>query len=229
MADVEHTDMEGLWTKFRDKVTAVMKRFIPQKMLRGKKIHKPWVNRKVKALQSKQKKLLVRKKKTKGSKHGKAYKAVKASVQREEKKVYWDYIDNLIEVVDDGSVAPKQKRLWDLITSNRKDNTGVPPLKENGRLFSGTKYKADILGRQYESVYTHEDVTDIPEPAGDSYLPMLDFEVSQEGFKHLLREIKPNNAYGPESIPARILKELADKIAPSPFPPSPTPTPHPRW
>ena len=36
-------------------------------------------------------------------------------------------------------------------------------LKENGKLFSGVRDKADILGRKYESVYTHEDVSSIPE------------------------------------------------------------------
>lgn len=88
-------------------------------------------------------------------------------------------------------------------------------MKENGSLFSRTVYKADILGRQYESVYTQENATDIPETVGDSYPPIPDFEVFQEGVKNPLRKINPNKAYFPDSIPARILKEFVDEIDPT--------------
>jgi hypothetical protein len=34
------------------------------------------------------------------------------------------------------------------------------------------------------------------------------------GIEKLLKELKPNKAQGPDNIPARILKEMASKIAP---------------
>ena len=123
-------------------------------------------------------------------------------------------MDNLIDVVDDDGNIPKQKRFWSFIRNTRKDNTGISPLKEHGRLFSGAKDKADILGRQYESVYTQEDVSSIPEPAGEPYPPMKEIDISTEGVARLLRKVNPNKASGPDSIPARILKALADDIAP---------------
>ena len=43
---------------------------------------------------------------------------------------------------------------------------------------------------------------------------MKELHVSVEGVTNLLREVNPNKASGPDSIPARILKELADEIAP---------------
>ena len=190
-----------------------MEKFIPSKLLKGNKYRKPWATRRVKALQRKQKKLFTKKKKTKSSKTERAYRTAKAAAQREERKAYWNYVDNLIEVGDDDGNTPKQKRFWSFIRNTRKDNTGISPLKENGRLFSGAKDKADILGRQYESVYTNEDVSNIPEPVGEPYPPMKELHVSVEGVTKLLRKVNPNKASGPDSIPARILKELADEIA----------------
>ena len=214
LEQAERSDVNQLWTRFKDKIISGMEKYIPSKMLKGSRHRKPWATKRVKALQSKQKKLFSKKKKTKSGKTERAYRAVKAAAQREERKAYWNYIDNLIEVGDDDGKTPKQKRFWSYIRNTRKDNTGISPLKENGRLFSGAKDKADILGRQYESVYTHEDVSSIPEPVGEPFPPMKELQISDEGVTKLLREVNPNKASGPDSIPARILKELADEIAP---------------
>ena len=43
---------------------------------------------------------------------------------------------------------------------------------------------------------------------------MKELHVSFESVTKLLRKVNPNKASGPDSIPARILKELADEIAP---------------
>ena len=163
---------------------------------------------------AKQEKLFTKKKKTKSSKTERAYRAAKAAAQREERKAYWHYVDNLIEVGDVDGNIPKLKRFWSFIRNTRKDNTGISPLKEHVRLFSGAKDKEDILGRKYESVYTQEDVSSIPEPAGEPYPQMKEIDISTEGAAKLFRTVNPNRASGPDSIPARILKELADEIAP---------------
>ena len=87
-----------------------METYIPSKLLKGSKHRKPWETKRVKALQSKQKKLVTKKKKTKSVKTERAYRAVKAAAQREERKAYWDYINNLIEVGEDDRETPKKKR-----------------------------------------------------------------------------------------------------------------------
>ena len=62
-----------------------------------------------------------------------AYKKAKASVQREERRPYWSYIENMIEVSeDDREVDPEQKRMFKYVKSLKKDNTGISQLKENG-------------------------------------------------------------------------------------------------
>ena len=63
----------------------------------------------------------------------------------------------MIEVDDPDSTKPsKQKRFWSFIKSLRQDNTGISPLKDNGRLFDAARDKANILKRQYKSVFTDE-------------------------------------------------------------------------
>lgn len=112
----------------------------------------------------------------------------------------------------DREVASKQKRLFKYAKSLKKDGTGISPLKEKGRLFSPSKDKAGILRRQYESTFTQEDTSDIPEPLGDPYLTMNPMTVTEYWILELLRKVNPNKAE-----PSRFLKELSVEIASLPF------------
>ena len=97
----------------------------------------------------------------------------------------------------------------------RKDSTGISPLKDYGRLFNASKYKADILNRHYQSVFTHEDPdSTIPDPDSDPFPTMHPFTVSEEGARKLLQKSYPRKASGPDMIPAQLLKECAEDIAP---------------
>ena len=56
--------------------------------------------------------------------------------------------------------------------SMKKDRTGTSPLKENGLLVSDSKSNAEILSRQYKSVFSQETEDNIPEPVLASLIPV---------------------------------------------------------
>ena len=86
-------------------------------------------------------------------------------------------------------------------------------MKDNGKMHGEAKDKANILNRQYESVFTHEDGSNIPVPDGTPYPAMPEIEITTEGVLKLLRKVNPSKASGPDKIPARILKEFAEDLA----------------
>ena len=141
---------------------------------------------------------------------------MKAKVQRTERKPYWQYVENLIEVGDESCEQRpwKQKRFWSYIKALRKDNSGVAPLKENGKMHADPLDKSNILNRQYESTFTREDKVNILQPEGQPYPPTPDIDISREGVLKLLKKINSNKASGRDMIPARILKDLAEELAP---------------
>ena len=109
----------------------------------------------------------------------------------------------------------KMKRFWSFVKSLRKDNSGVAPLKDQGKIHADPVDKANILNRQYESVFTKEkEDEDTPVLEGNTYPEMPNIMISQEGVLKLLKKINPHKASGPDMIPARILKDLSDVIAP---------------
>ena len=77
---------------------------------------------------------------------------MRARVQKAERQAHCKHVDNLIEVGDpENHQNPgKQERFWSFIKSLRKDNCGVAPLKENGKMHADPRDKVNILNRQCE-------------------------------------------------------------------------------
>ena len=62
-------DVEQLWSTFKDKIHTLMESYIPSKILRRDREHKPWISRRVKTLLRKSKKLFQRQKDRKSQRH----------------------------------------------------------------------------------------------------------------------------------------------------------------
>ena len=90
----------------------------------------------------------------------------------------------------------------------------MAPLKEEGRLYTQSQDKADILNRQFTSVFTADSPDCDSTLTGPSHPPLRDLNIDVKGVEKLLAGIKTNKAAGPDKIPCRILQELAPELAP---------------
>ena len=102
---------------------------------------------------------------------------------------------------------------WRYVKSQRQDSIGVPPLKRNGQLYSGSAKKASILSDQIQSAFTPDSGNTAPELEGNHYPSINALHVSTSGIAKLLANFKVRKASGPDDIPARALKELAQELA----------------
>ncbi|XP_072022667.1 uncharacterized protein [Amphiura filiformis] len=106
--------------------------------------------------------------------------------------------------------------LWnefkDRVESSVEKN--VPTLKDpsTGFLVTDSAKQAELLGRQFQSQFTKENLEDFPvEP--DSGIPsMADMVIHEEGVIKLLLELNPNKAMGPDQISPKYLKLVANEI-----------------
>ena len=103
---------------------------------------------------------------------------------------------------------------WKYIKAQRQDNIGVTALKNKGQLHTDNRVKAEILNKQFKSVFTKEDKSKIPRLSGPAYPPISELSIENVGVVKLLSRLNPSKASGPDNVPCRILKELAAEIAP---------------
>ena len=99
--------------------------------------------------------------------------------------------------------------------AKRSDQMGVVPLKDGGFLHSDPKTKANILNRQFTSVFSSDNGAPLPDLGATNHPTMDNIVVSVNGVIKLLRNLKSFTASGPDGIPTMLLKETAEQIAPA--------------
>ena len=91
----------------------------------------------------------------------------------------------------------------------------MPPLiNKEGFVQSNTDKKAEILNIQFDSNFTKEDISHIPNKGPSPYSSMEHIQVQMKGAEKLLLNLKPHKATGPDSISTFILKSAAHELAP---------------
>ena len=126
-------------------------------------------------------------------------------------KVTFDaYIsDHLGEAIEENP-----KRFWSYIKQLNKEELGITDFELNGSIISDNKTKADMLINQFSSVFTQEDLSNIPD-IGYDRVPSIDsLSITINGVAKQLSLLKTNKASGPDAIPPWFLKEYTAEIAP---------------
>ena len=112
----------------------------------------------------------------------------------------------------DPATDTNAKRLYSYVKSQKKDSSSVGYLRSpDGQTYSSPGRKANILNDQFASVFTVEDEDDMPELEPALYEAMPEIYIHVNEVAKLLRGIKAHKATGPDAIPARLLKEAADR------------------
>ena len=74
--------------------------------------------------------------------------------------------------------------------------------------------KAEALREQYDSVFTKENLTNLPDIPKSPYGDIPDICFTACGIQSQLESIRPDKACGQDQIPTRVLKETATELAP---------------
>ena len=107
------------------------------------------------------------------------------------------------------------KRFWTYIRSQRKYQIGIPVLKDGKDEIIDSKMKAELLSKQYETVFTEEDTSKrLPDATQHLVERIEDLHISVVAVQNLLNSLNPKKANGPDQLPLGILKETANEIAP---------------
>ncbi len=212
--DSTSTDTESLWQKFKSGVQGIIQRNIPTKLSKGNK-HLPWISQPTLRLIRKRNKLYTKWKKSRSSTAKAKLDQLKRSIKKNIYSAHNDYLNSLFEPAELGQ-RNNQKKFWTYIKSIGKDTFGIPPLKDQSRgvLVADPKLKANILNKQYQSVFTQEDLTNQPLLDTTTHPDIPNLEIAPSGIRKLLENLKPHKATGPDLIPARFLKEHAAQLAP---------------
>ena len=200
-------NVEDLWTMFKTKTFEIMDKFIPTKILKGRR-SVPWFSYKLRRMTRRKARLYKHAKKSKQWTEFKSF-------QRQCKKAFKEAeVNHINDVINEGLQNKNSKPFWRYVKSRKQDNIGISQLKKLGSLFSESKEKGQILVEQFRSVFTIEDSLDMPHMEKQYRHKLPDLTIKTEGVEKLLKNIVTSKACGPDNIPNIILKNCAVQLAP---------------
>ncbi|KAL8617025.1 hypothetical protein ACOMHN_014196 [Nucella lapillus] len=202
--------LETAWRGFSERVQKTINKNVPSKTTQGRYSY-PWIDTSLRRAIRRKQRAHTKARKTGKKRDQDRYKRLQQEVKDNIKKASHHYLDTV--VTDD--FKTNSKKLWAYVKSKGQESQGVSLLKNTeGYLKSDNCSKAEILNNQFKSVFTEEDLSHMPDKGDSPYQAMDDITVTEKGVQTLLRNLQPNKATGPDSIPAFILKSAADEITP---------------
>ena len=146
----ESRSVEENYNCLMDQISSSMKSFIPTKLLKAKQ-SAPWFNNSIKRMCKKKQRLFSAARKTGKPSAWTRYKAFKRDTLKAIHKARWSYLNDVLSLsLGEGNSKP----FWQYVRAQRQDDIGISALMENGNLVSDALGKAEILSRQFSSVFT---------------------------------------------------------------------------
>ena len=176
-----------MWDLFKSNILKILQESVPSKMS-SSRFNQPWINHTVKQMTRWKKRSFDKARRTKKKSNIARYRKLKSATQKECRKAYKDYVENII----DPDLSSNPKRFWSFIKSK---STGVSPMKDSD-------------GKTYSTLNTNEDKSTIPDKRPSPHPTMGPIEITENGVFKLLSNLKVHKAAG-QHIPTQLLRKLA--------------------
>ncbi|XP_072030615.1 uncharacterized protein [Amphiura filiformis] len=196
------TPVELLSREIEQYLQKILHDRVPSK-LSSTRFNQPWFNTSTKRICRRKARAFKKARKTNRDRDWKRFRRLKKQSQITCRQAYNKYLTDIIR-----SEPGASRRLGAIIKAKRcQDQAGIAPLKEGNHLFSDPKTKANLLNRQFASVFTKDDSSPLPDLGPSTHPPMNGIQITNQGIVKLLKNLNPYKASGPDGVPARLLKE----------------------
>ena len=204
-----HINTEAAWATVYINLLSLVDRFVPVTKRRPLSWGPPWIDKHLRSLFKKRKRLWNKFKFSGSSTDYELYKTCRnhCTALKLEKRVAFE-----THLAKSSKTNPKP--LFGYIKRRTKGGSGIPALEspDAGCLAEEDGCKASILLNQYSSVFTSESLT-LPEFPNSSSSTIEDFNFSDNDVFTVLSNLKISSSPGPDNLHPLLLRNLADIIA----------------
>ena len=202
-------DLQTAWTHLISLLSSLEKRYIPLKTLTKKKQH-PYSNKRLLQVRREKDKLYGQYRRTGSVEDQLLFKRAKNNLRNLTRKLRLEYERKLVKYT-----IKNPKVFWKYLGSKLKTRIRVEDLeKPDGSRACTSEEKADTLNNFFGSVFTAEDITNIPETDfGFDGEGITSVDIRVEEIRKRLENLNISKSPGPDGLHPRVLKELAAPLS----------------
>lgn len=200
--------VDGDWSLFKSSFLTSVNKYIPTKKLPTNQ-RPPWMTKTISNLIKRKAKSHSAWKASNSPTDHQTYHNLRKITKRAIRKAQSSHLNEVVNKLESNP-----KPFWQFIKSKRKDSGSIPTLRTADSVADTSKDKADILNKQFASVFTKENLNNIPFTSSSTPPSISDLTINNNGILKLLCSLNISKASGPDLLPARVLKETAREISP---------------
>ena len=175
------------------------------------RFHLPWITSSLKRHMRKRDRLFKKARNLPSTSSWHAYRQYRNKVAKLVNHAHQEYINNVIG----NSLTENPKSFWSYVKLKRSENIGIPPLRNDSKLYASDKDKAECLNSYFQSVFTKEQNQQAHMNGPSPYAKIGHLHVHRPGVEKQLLQLNPTKASGPDELSPRLLKLIAHEIAPA--------------
>jgi Reverse transcriptase (RNA-dependent DNA polymerase) len=202
------SDLNEAWNMFKNRLTALVDTFVPRKIMKGAGQPK-WLTREIKTQINQKRKAWKRLRQEGGATnrdlYDRANKKLKKSIISAKRKVE----RNLAFSKDKNN-----RQFNQYIKSKTRARAPIGPLKkQDGSMAVEDADMAEELNRYFASVFTREDLTNIPRKNLETDQVLSSVAITAGKIISKIKNLRADSAAGPDGIHPRLLKETMYEVA----------------
>ena len=203
--------VDDKWRTFLEKFQQAIDSYIPKKKCTLSDSPRPkWLNQGTMRSICKKYKDWMKWRELKTSENYLAYAHIRNQTRWKTRKAIKSYDKNIA-----ANIRTNPKLFWSYVNSKMKSRQPISDLKKgNGELTVNDEEKAEVLNSFFSSVFTKEDLVNIPDAALHDLEEVLeDISISEVDVLKRLQKLNISKSAGPDGLHPRIIKELATVIS----------------
>ena len=208
-SDCWDMEVEALWSKIKQIVSGLMQKFIPLTKRNKNSTGAPWMTKGLLRLIKSKYRLYKCYTSTKLQHDFREYVTVRNKCTSEVRRVRVNFERKLSK-----DVKKNPKRYWNYVRRKSVTPSGVGLLKVGGRNLVSDFDKANAMNEFFGSVFTEENTATLPDVESQIIGPELrNILITPESVRCKLRKLDITKSCGPDGIPPRVWRELAEDLA----------------
>ena len=201
--------VEGKWKFFKAVMTTEIEKNIPQKKQHTKQKKSSPLSQEVLKSVRRKHRLWQRYLETRDGQKYQDYCKARNKVKKMVRRAKCEYEQSIAR-----ESKENPKKFWSYVNSKTKTRSTIPDLEVPGedRSASEDEEKADTFLNYFGSVFTKEDLDNIPDFKKQTDKMMEELEITKEKIFKVLKNLKTNKSPGPDGLHPKVLNEVKDEI-----------------